>query len=148
MAVGLACAVLPGLAAAAEVNQSGSYTLTMVRQKGEHVATYTQVFDAAQYENLKSNAAKSAAIYARRMSTERYKRRCGLTTQAANVTSIAQSGNANFAATKQTGINNSAGIAQQGNANAAYTVQAGQNNDANTSQSGDYNIALVVQLCR
>jgi hypothetical protein len=147
LAVALSCAALPGLASAAEVNQAGSYTFTMVRQRGERVATYSHQFDEAQYEQLKANAAKSAEIYARRTSSERFKRRCGLTS-GVNTASIAQSGRANLASARQTGANNSAAIAQQGVFNAAYTVQAGSGYDAQTAQLGDYNIALVVQLCR
>jgi hypothetical protein len=146
MVLGLACATQPLVAA--DVTQTGTYTYTSVKQINGRVTSYTMEFDAAEYERLKANAAKSAAVYARRMSTQHYKRRCGLTTQAANATSIAQDGVRNLAATKQIGVNNSAGILQQGNANAAFTVQGGQNHDASTSQSGDYNIALVVQVCR
>jgi hypothetical protein len=146
VALSLTCAIQPS--SAADVTQSGTYTYTTVKHINGRTSTNTLEFDASQYEKLKANAEKSAAIYARRTSSERYKRRCGITTSAANTTRIAQSGVANFAATKQTGFNNNAGIVQQGTANAAYTVQAGHNHDASTAQSGDYNIALVVQLCR
>jgi hypothetical protein len=141
------CGAQAASATTAEVTQSGSYTVTVIRQQGDHSRSTQREFNEAQYEYWKSAVEKRAALNLRRVSSEQYAQRCGLTTQAGNDVRFDQSGGANVAAAYQIGLNNSASISQYGDANVAYTVQGGQNFTANTAQTGTHNIALVIQTC-
>ena len=132
------------LAGSASIDQSGTYTYTVVRQNGHKTKTKTRQIDEARYDQLN----EKLAMKVERINERGGLGRCRTGSGPANRGSVNQDGYSNQASISQYGTNNSATIDQPGSDNIAYTVQLGSNHQAQTTQDGDHNIAFILQRCR
>ncbi|MBI3678524.1 MAG: hypothetical protein HY243_18095 [Proteobacteria bacterium] len=128
----------------AAVDQSGSYTYTVVRQHGDVSHVNTRQVNERRYDRISERlATRVARIGERGWPGSRACRTSGL----ANDVSLDQTGSGNLASVMQSGSNDSATVTQQGDSNISYTIQRGSNETASTAQNGDHNIAFIVQRC-